>query len=155
MSRHEDIDGIDGPFNRAMKRAMRDDDKAKLATRAASAPRGNTGPYPPWSWDIEPWPWHDMDGVRYCDEHGVYQCRFCESAYLIAAYRDCSTTIRALRERVAKVDRLLVAARRVDDAWSAVEPMCGTAFCSIPALLGLHAALDDLRDQRPVEERAS
>ena len=31
---------------------------------------GNTGPFPPWLWDVEPWPWHDVDGVRYCDEHG-------------------------------------------------------------------------------------
>ena len=50
----------------------------------SAAPRGNTGPFPPWSWGVEPWPWHDVDGVRYCDEHGVYQCRFCEIAYLAA-----------------------------------------------------------------------
>lgn len=30
MSIHEDEDGIDGPFDRAMKRAMRDDAKAQL-----------------------------------------------------------------------------------------------------------------------------
>jgi hypothetical protein len=47
-------------------------------------PSGNTGPFRPWSWDVEPWPWHDVDGVRYCDEHGVYQCRLCESAHLAA-----------------------------------------------------------------------
>lgn len=49
--------------------------------------RGNTGPFPPWTWNVEPWPWHYVDGTRYCDEHGVYQCRFCETAYLLAHHR--------------------------------------------------------------------